>query len=297
MYHRPVMLQECLDGLAIRPDGVYVDLTFGGGGHARGILERLGPSGRLIGFDQDPDAVANAPQDTRFALVRANFRHLVRMLRLEGLRQVDGILADLGVSSHQLDDAERGFTHREDTCLDMRMSREGSPDAAGLLNSYSEQALQEVLSRYGEVRNAKTLAQALVAARRVQRLETTGQLLEILDANRMGDRHRYFSQVFQALRIEVNDEMGALQEMLQGCLEVLRPGGRLVVLTYHSLEDRPVKNFLKAATFDGSFIQDEFGHIARPFKAVTRKPLLPGGDEIRANSRARSAKLRIAEKI
>lgn len=291
------MLQECLDGLAIRPDGAYVDLTFGGGGHARGILERLGASGRLIGFDQDPDAIANAPQDARFTLVRANFRHLVRMLRLEGLRQVDGVLADLGVSSHQLDDAERGFTHREDTRLDMRMSREGSPDAAELLNNYSEQALQEVLSRYGEVRNAKTLAQTLVAARRVQRLETTGQLLEILDANRMGDRHRYFSQVFQALRIEVNDEMGALQEMLQGCLEVLRPGGRLVVLTYHSLEDRPVKNFLKAATFDGSFIQDEYGHIARPFKAVAKKPLLPGKDEIRANSRARSAKLRIAEKI
>jgi len=296
MYHVPVLLEACLDGLVKDPNGVYVDVTFGGGGHSRGILGRLSDSGRLLAFDQDPDAAANLPNDSRLKLYQANFRYLERYMRLEGSLKVDGILADLGVSSHQFDLVDRGFTHRANASLDMRMSQAGSKTASEVLMVYREEELWRMFGEYGEVRNAKTLARKVVEARDRFPLKSVDDLMVVLDGCVMGDRHRYLSQVFQALRIEVNEEMESLKEMLDGALKVLKPGGRLVVLSYHSLEDRLVKYFMKNGTFDGEQIKDDFGKIYRPFQIITKKPELANADEIRQNSRARSAKLRIAEK-
>ena len=295
-YHIPVLLRESLDALVVDPHGCYVDVTFGGGGHSRAILDRLGEKGRLIGMDQDKDAQANVPSDARFTFIPSNFRYLQAQLRLYGIRKVDGILADLGVSSHQLDDERRGFTHRVASTLDMRMNQESELTAARILNTYPEKRLWKMLEMYGEVRNAKTLASAIVTARQQWSFDSNEQLISLLERMYIGDKHRYFSQVFQALRIEVNGEIDALKEMLEAAKSVLVPGGRLVVLTYHSLEDKLVKHFMKSGTFDGMPIQDAFGNIEKPFKVITKKPLLPSNDEIRQNSRARSAKLRIAEK-
>ncbi|MCB0571651.1 MAG: 16S rRNA (cytosine(1402)-N(4))-methyltransferase RsmH [Phaeodactylibacter sp.] len=295
-YHLPVLATESVDALAIRPDGVYVDATFGGGGHSRLILERLGPQGRLLGFDQDEDAKANVPDDGRFIFVHHNFRLLKRFLRLHGIEEVDGILADLGVSSHQLDVAERGFSYRFEANLDMRMNRQGGNTAAHVLNTYEPEALQEMFSRYGEVRNARSLAQRIFAERHHRPIQTAGDFLAIVEPLVRGHRARYLSQVFQALRIEVNDEMGALEGLLQQALETLRPGGRLAVIAYHSVEDRLVKNFLKTGNIDGRVEKDYYGNIYRPFGLLSRKAIQPSEEESARNPRARSAKLRVGEK-
>lgn len=295
VYHIPVMAKECLEALDIRPDGVYVDATFGGGGHSALILAQLGDKGRLIGFDQDDDALANVLQDERFTFVHHNFRFLQRFLRLHGIRQVDGILADLGVSSHQLDEGERGFSYRFDAELDMRMNRADGITAATVLNTYDAAALQDLFSRFGEVRNSRTLAQRIVESRRAQPLHTIGDFLALLDPLVMGLRPRYLSQVFQALRMEVNDEMGALADFLTDCKAVLKPGGRLAIMSYHSIEDRLVKHFLKTGNPEGAVEQDFYGHISKPFKLITKKAVLPDAAEQKQNPRSRSAKLRIAE--
>lgn len=295
-YHEPVLLEPCLDYLNIKPDGVYVDVTFGGGGHSKMILKRLGEKGQLLGFDQDPDAEKNAPDDKRFKFVKSNFQYLKNFLRLNGITQVDGILADLGVSSHQLDQAERGFSYRFEADLDMRMNYNDGKTAADVLNEYSAEALQKVFSQYGEIRNSKTLAEAIVASRHSRKIERIGDFLSLLDPLVRGQRLRYLSQVFQALRIEVNDEMKVLEAFLQQALEVLAPQGRLVVMSYHSLEDRVVKNFLKTGNIEGTVEKDFYGNITRPFKVITKKPVIPSEKEIKENSRARSAKLRVGER-
>ncbi len=295
-YHLPVMAQPCIDGLVTNLDGVYVDATFGGGGHSRLILEHLGEQGRLVGFDQDEDALANVPEDDRFIFVQHNFRFLKRFLKLHRIREVDGILADLGVSSHQLDVPERGFSFRFDAPLDMRMNQQQEETAATLLQQLTAEELQDILSRFGEVRNAKTLAEQLVAEQRVKPIKTIGEFLAVVDPLVRGNRARYLAQVFQALRIAVNDEMGALEDFLNQCLEVLKPGGRLVVLSYHSLEDRMVKHFLKTGNVEGVQEKDFYGNINRPFKVLTKKAELPTEEEIERNSRARSAKLRVGER-
>ena len=296
-YHEPALARESIDALAIRTGGIYVDATFGGGGHSRLILNELGAEGRLLGFDQDEDALANILEDERFTFVHHNFRFLKRFLRLHRIQEVDGILADLGVSSHQLDVAERGFSYRFDAALDMRMNQQQEKTAASLANTYDADALQDVFSRYGEVRNARTLAQRIVEERRHRPIETIGAFLAVVEPVIRGHRARYLSQAFQALRIEVNDEMGALQEFLEQSLEVLKPGGRLAVITYHSIEDRMVKNFLKAGNFEGRQEKDFYGNIQRPFKVISRKAIIPSDEEVQQNPRSRSAKLRIGEKI
>ncbi|MEM7102591.1 MAG: 16S rRNA (cytosine(1402)-N(4))-methyltransferase RsmH [Bacteroidota bacterium] len=296
-YHDPVLLSESIEGLEISQNGVYVDATFGGGGHSKAILNAIGQEGRLYAFDQDEDAANNRIGDNRLIFILANFRHLKRFLKLNGIRKVNGILADLGVSSFQLDKPQRGFSYRYEAKLDMRMDKEGPLTAADIVNTYDAGQLQQLLSKYGEVRNAKTVAQALVSATATKKIKTTGDLLMILDPLVRGNRARYLAQVFQALRIEVNDEMGALEDFLSQSLEVLQPGGRLVVISYHSLEDRMVKNFVKKGTFDGQVIKDDYGNIYRPFKEVVKKTILPSQAEIDQNPRARSAKLRIAEKL
>ncbi len=296
-YHLPVLASESIESLAIVPDGVYVDATFGGGGHARLILEQLGPQGRLLGFDQDEDALANAPQDERFTFVHHNFRFLKRFLRLYGIRQVHGILADLGVSSHQLDVAERGFSYRFDAALDMRMNRQTGKSAADVLNTYEPEALQEVFGKYGEVRNARSLAERIFTERSHRPIRSIAEFLAIVAPLVRGHRARYLSQVFQALRIEVNDEMGALQEFLEQAFEVLQPGGRLAVISYHSVEDRMVKNFLKTGNVQGEQNKDFYGNIQRPFVVLTKKAMEPTEAEITQNPRARSAKLRVGQKL
>jgi len=298
-YHEPVMLSECLDGLNIRPDGIYVDVTFGGGGHSRAILEKL-TTGRLLVFDQDPDAVANAEQwkdDPRFTFIAANFRHIKRYLKLHKAEKVDGILADLGVSSHQINTPERGFSTRFQADLDMRMNPNNEKTAREVLNVRSATELQSILGRYGEVTNARTAAEAIFSARHNSPIETVNDLKGIL--MRYAPKHRenkYFAQVFQALRIEVNDEMKVLEEFLMQVPEVLNPGGRLVVMSYHSLEDRPVKNFIQKGKFDGEVEKDFYGNEIKPLKSITRKPIEATEEEVKRNPRARSAKLRIAEK-
>ena len=267
-YHAPVMLQECLEGLKIKPDGTYVDVTFGGGGHSRAILERLGPEGRLVAFDQDADAHANLPTDDRLIFVPHNFRFLKRFLKLHGIRAVDGILGDLGVSSHQFDAADRGFSFRFEADLDMRMNQGGERTAADILNEYRVAELQQVLGRYGEVRNAKTLAEAIVQQRQIRPYKRIEDLLEVCGPLIRGQKNRYLAQVFQALRIEVNDEMAALQDMLTQTREVLDQQGRLVIMSYHSLEDRLVKKFMKSGNVDGDIIKDDFGHIDRVLGAA-----------------------------
>jgi 16S rRNA (cytosine1402-N4)-methyltransferase len=293
-YHVPVMLREALEALAVRPEGVYVDCTFGGGGHGRAILERLGPSGRLVAFDQDEDARRNLPSDDRLRFIPENFRHVGRFLRLEGLVPVDGVLADLGVSSHQFDEGERGFSIRADAALDMRMDRRQSLTAADLLRDRSEGELQDILGGFGEVSNARTLARALVAARVRHPIRSVRDLLEVLEPVSKGNPHRYRAQVFQALRMAVNDETGALEEMLGQMPALIRPGGRLVVITFHSLEDRIVKRWLRGGAA-GEERDVLFGTTPEsPFEPLFRKPLEPTAEETRANPRSRSARLRAA---
>jgi len=297
VYHEPVLAKESVDGMAIRSEGIYVDATFGGGGHSALILGSLGDKGRLIAFDQDADAQANIPEDERLTFVPQNFRHLRRYLRLYGLEKVDGILADLGVSSHQFDLAERGFSFRFDADLDMRMNQREGPTAADILGAYSAADLQRLFSRYGEVRNAKTLASSIVVFRQTKPLKKIADLLQVVDPLVRGQRNRYLAQVFQALRMEVNQEWEALAEFLQQAGESLKEGGRLVIITYHSIEDRMVKNYLKSGNSEGKRVQDFYGNIYRPFRLITRKPVEPSAAEIERNPRSRSAKLRIAEKI
>lgn len=296
-YHEPVMLKECIEGLQIKSDGIYVDVTYGGGGHSRAILEQLGDDGRLFGFDQDLDASSQLIDDSRLTFVQHNFRFLKRFLKLHGVTKVDGILADLGVSSHQLNEAERGFSYRFDALLDMRMNQVGDLSASDILRDYNVDQLQRIFSEYGEVRNSKTLAEAIVEQRESREIKTVSDFLIILDPLVRGKRARYLAQVFQALRIEANDEMAALRDFLESSKEVLKPDGRLVVMSYHSLEDRYVKNFMKKGTFDGEFIKDDFGKIYRPFKVLTKKAVEASEEELKRNSRARSAKLRIAERV
>ncbi len=304
MYHVPALLKEALEALRVHPDGVYVDATFGGGGHARAILERLGKGGRLFAFDQDEQAEANAQQapfagHVGFQFVRANFRHLKRHLRAWGIGagQVSGIVADLGVSSHQLDTAARGFSFRFDGPLDMRMNPAEEKTAADWLNSSTEEELQTIFSRYGEVRNARTLARACVQFRQSVPFRTTSDLVQVCERVTIGDRLRYQAQVFQALRIAVNDEIKALEDFLRDATDLLAVGGRLVVISYHSLEDRLVKNWLKSGNVEGNPEQDFYGNIRRPFVIITRKPLEPSEAEIQQNPRVRSAKMRVGERL
>lgn len=297
-YHTPVLLKEAVDGLKIVPDGIYVDCTFGGGGHSKAILEKLGTKGKLIVFDQDSDAKKNMPNDPRIIFILQNFRHMQRFLRLHTVVSVDGILADLGVSSYQFDKAERGFSTRYNAALDMRMDQQQSLKASDVVNSYSEQRLHKIFEQYGEVTNAKTLAKTIVQVRKVTPLKTTDDLKHALRGIVKGNPDKYFAQVFQALRIEVNDELGALKEMIQQVPMLLKPGGRVVIITFHSLEDRLVKNFFRRGTFDepqeNPFINEE---KVNELKSVTKKPILPSVEEMKRNPRARSAKLRIAEKV
>ncbi len=296
MYHNPVMLQECIDGLAINSAGTYVDVTFGGGGHSRAILERLS-SGRLIAFDQDADALANAPSDPKFTLVNQNFRYLTNFLRLYKAVPADGILADLGISSWQIDQADRGFSTRYDALLDLRMDRRSGLTARQIVNQYPSEDLIRIFREYGELPNAYRIAMKLSAERGAGEISTTAQLMEILKpfAER-GRENKFFAKVFQSLRIEVNGELEVLKEMLMQTTRVLKPGGRLVVLTYHSLEDRLVKNFMKTGSFEGTETKDFFGNLIAPFRPVFRKPLTASEEELAVNNRARSAKLRIAER-
>lgn len=297
VYHIPVMLAQCTEGLAIDPNGIYVDVTFGGGGHSREILKHL-DKGHLYGFDQDSDALANAPEDPRFTFVQANFRDIKRYLRLYGVKQVDGILADLGISSHQIDEPSRGFSTRFSGNLDMRMNQSAELSAKDVLNTYEEGKLHKIFGIYGEVKNAKTLAQSIVAERAVKPFETTEGFTAFLKkfAPR-GKEYKYFAQVFQALRIEVNDEMGALEEMLLSAVELLKPEGRLVVMSYHSLEDRLVKNLMVKGKFQGEVEKDFYGNLIRPLEPVTRGAEVADEQELISNPRSRSAKLRVAKKV
>ncbi len=296
-YHIPALLNESIDGLDIRPSGLYVDVTFGGGGHSREILRRLSQDGRLVAFDQDEDAIRNAIDDPRFIFVRSNFRFLKNFLRYHGIEQVDGVLADLGVSSHHFDDAGRGFSFRFTGDLDMRMNRSARKSAADILNEYPEEKLREVFAKYGELKNAHRIASSVVAYRQTKRFSTTNDLLDVLEPFAFKDREKkILAQAFQALRIEVNGEMEALTEMLSQALEVLKPGGRLSVISYHSLEDRLVKNFFKTGNFAGEIIKDFYGNWQTPFELVNRKVIVPVMEEQEENPRSRSAKLRIAEK-
>jgi len=298
VYHVPVMLKECMDALAIKPDGIYVDVTFGGGGHSREILKHLGPQGRLFAFDQDPDALNNAIDDPRFVLIHQNFRFLRNNLRLNGVKQVDGILADLGVSSHQFDAAERGFSIRFDANLDMRMDQVAELDAKQVLNTYAEDELHRIFGMYGEILNAKTLAKTIVTARLSKSIQTVAELKEVIKKNvPKGKENKYHAQVFQALRIEVNKELEALQEFLAQTVQVLKPEGRLVVMSYHSLEDRLVKNFMAKGKFKGEVEKDFFGNEIKPFLVISRKAITANEEELLTNNRSRSAKLRIAEKL
>ena len=299
-YHLPVMLNGCMEGMAIKENGVYIDTTFGGGGHTQAILNLLGAKGRLYAFDQDEAARRNAQiiSKTSFTFIQANFRHLKKYLRLHGIEQVDGILADLGVSSYQINTAARGFSTRLEGPLDMRMSASAKLTAAKVLNDYKEQTLHQIFGQYGEVRNAKTLARAVCEARSQAPLHTTKQLADV--ARKFapkGRENKYLAQVFQSIRIEVNEELKALEELLVQSAEVLADKGRLVMLAYHSLEDRWVKNFINKGKCYGEPEKDLFGHVHKPFQVLTKKPLTPSEEEINQNPRARSAKLRIAEKI
>lgn len=298
-YHQPVLLKNCLEGLNIKPDGVYVDVTFGGGGHSNAILEKLGANGKLFAFDQDKDAAKNVPADKRLTFIPQNFMYMKNFLRMHEATQVDGILADLGVSSHQFDEAGRGFSIRFDADLDMRMNQSSEKTAAKILNEYEENKLKQIFREYGEVDNAGRLVKLIVEARMLFPIRDTERFKEIIApcTPKYNKEHQYLAKVFQALRIEVNDEMDVLKELLQQSLEVLSVGGRLVVMSYHSLEDRLVKNFMKSGNFEGEPVKDFYGNISRPFNLITRKPIVPGAEEIEKNNRARSAKLRIAEKI
>ena len=298
VYHIPVLLQESIEGLKIKPDGIYVDCTFGGGGHSKAILEKLGNNGKLIAFDQDEDARRNIPKDPRIIFVPHNFRHLQRFLKLHNISVVDGILADLGVSSHQFDEAERGFSTRHDAPLDMRMDQRQPLTAADVVTNYSEQQLHKIFEQYGEVTNSKTLARTIVELRSTQSLKSINAFKQALHGVVKGNPNRYFAQVFQALRIEVNDELGALKEMLQQIPPLLKPGCRAAIITFHSLEDRLVKNFFRRGTFqeteENPFIMSK---SVNELKVITKKPIEASEEEMRQNPRARSAKLRVVEKV
>ena len=296
-YHIPVLLMPSVDGMNIRPDGIYADMTFGGGGHSREILSRLGDGGRLLSFDQDEDAERNIVDNPHFTFVRSNFRYLKNFLRYHGIEQVDGILADLGVSSHHFDDSERGFSFRGDGPLDMRMNKRAGITAADVVNNYSEERLADIFYLYGELKNSRKIASVLAKARAIQPINTIGEFLEVIKPLFGREREKKeLAKVFQALRIEVNHEMEALKEMLCATAEVLRPGGRLVVITYHSLEDRLVKNMMKTGNVEGTMEKDFYGNVETPFRLVNNKVIVPSDEEIAENPRSRSAKLRIAEK-
>ena len=298
-YHVPVLLRESVDGLAIKPDGVYIDTTFGGGGHSREILSRLGKKGHLFSFDQDADAERNSVNDDRFTFVRSNFRYIKNWMRYYGIEQVDGLLADLGVSSHHFDDETRGFSFRYEAPLDMRMNKRAGKTAADILNEAEESQLADILYIYGELKQARRIASAIAKERTTRRIETTADLISVTEGllGSNGNEKKEMAKLFQALRIEVNHEMDALREMLNGARDLLCPGGRLSVITYHSLEDRMVKNFIKAGNAEGKVSQDFFGRIEAPFRAVNNKVITPSADEQAQNPRSRSAKLRIGEKI
>lgn len=296
-YHIPVLLNESIDGMNLHPAGIYADMTFGGGGHSKEILRRMDKNSHLYSFDQDEDAEKNIVDDSRFTFVRSNFRYLHNFLRYYGVEEVDAILADLGVSSHHFDDSERGFSFRFDGKLDMRMNKRAGMTAADIVNNYEEERLANVFYLYGELKNSRKLASALIKARAQKQIVTIGDFLEIIKPLFGKEREKKeLAKVFQALRIEVNQEMEALKEMLYAATEVLKPGGRLVIITYHSLEDRIVKNLIKTGNVEGQMKQDFFGNVQTPFRAVNNKVIVPSDEEIARNPRSRSAKLRIAEK-
>ena len=296
-YHISVLLEESVDGLDTQPDGIYVDVTFGGGGHSQEILKRLGKNGHLYGFDQDADAELNIVNDDRFTFVRSNFRYLKNWMRYYEVEQIDGLLADLGVSSHHFDDELRGFSFRFDSPLDMRMNKRAGMTAADILNTYSEEQLADVFYLYGELKNARKLASVLVKARQVSPINTTGQLVELTEKLFAREREKKeMTKLFQALRIEVNHEMDALREMLKGACQLLKPGGRLSVITYHSLEDRIVKNVMRAGNAEGKVEQDFYGKTKSPLHLINNRVTVPSAEELERNPRSRSAKLRIAEK-
>ncbi|MBO5748253.1 MAG: 16S rRNA (cytosine(1402)-N(4))-methyltransferase RsmH [Muribaculaceae bacterium] len=298
VYHIPAMLQECIDGLQISPSGTYVDVTFGGGGHSRGIIEQLGEGGKLFSFDQDLDAYANRIEDPRFTFVHSNFRYLTNFMRFHKVDKVDGILGDLGVSFHHFDEAERGFSFRADAPLDMRMNRSARVDAAQVVNTYTEEQLLRIMADYGDMRRPMPIVRAILKARDNKPVMTTGQLLDVIrPLINPKQEKKELAQIFQALRIEVNGEMDALKRFLESTLEVLRPGGRLVVLTYHSLEDRMVKNFIKTGNTEGIVDKDFFGKVNTPWRQITKGAVAPSQEEIDRNPRSRSAKLRVAELI
>ena len=296
-YHVPVLLQESVDGLDIKPNGIYVDVTFGGGGHSREILSRIGENGHLYSFDQDEDAEKNILNDNRFTFVRSNFRYLRNWMRYYGVEHIDGLLADLGVSSHHFDDETRGFSFRFDAPLDMRMNKRSGMTAAEILNNYDEEQLADIFYIYGEIKNARKVASAIIKARGTKAIETTGDLIQITESLFPREREKKeTAKLFQALRIEVNHEMEALKEMLYGAQDVLREGGRLSVITYHSLEDRIVKNIMRAGNVEGKVNQDFFGRTVAPFRQISNKVIIPNEEEQQRNPRSRSAKLRIAER-
>ena len=297
VYHIPALLSETINGLNINPNGIYVDVTFGGGGHSREILKHLGKNGRLYSFDQDLDAQKNAIDDKRFTFVHGNFRFLRNFMHFYGIEAVDGILADLGVSSHHFDDAGRGFSFRFDSPLDMRMNQKAPFTAADILNTYEEQQLASLFRIYGELNDARQLARKMAKARESQKIETTGQLIELAKPKLGKEQEKkYWAKVFQSLRIEVNNEMRALKELLVQANELLKPDGRIAVITYHSLEDRMVKNFFRSGNFDGEAEKDFYGNILSPLEAVNNKVITPSEEEMQQNPRSRSAKLRIARK-
>jgi len=296
-YHIPALLSETIEGLHIKPDGIYVDVTFGGGGHSREILSRMSENGKLIAFDQDEDALRNVIDDSRFIFVKSNFRYLTNFLRYHNVKHVDGILADLGVSFHHFDESERGFSFRFDGALDMRMNMQSQVTAASILNTYSEEKLANVFYLYGELHNSRKIASTIVKARAGQPINKIQEFVEILKPFFSREKEKKdMARVFQALRIEVNNEMKVLQELLNQSVDVLNPNGRLVVLTYHSLEDRLVKNFIRSGNFEGELEKDFFGNVLSPMKAINNKVIIASDEEIARNPRARSAKLRIAEK-
>ena len=298
VYHIPALLDACMAGLAVRPDGTYVDVTFGGGGHSRAILERLGDNGHLYAFDQDEDACVNRIEDNRFTFVRSNFRFLKNFMRYYDVDSIDGLLADLGVSFHHFDASERGFSFRFDGALDMRMNRRARTTAADVIENYTQEQLSDIFYLYGELRSARKIAGAVVSARRIQKIDTTTRLVEVVSPYiDKRQEKKELAQLFQALRIEVNQEMEALRRMLLSACELVRPGGRIAILTYHSLEDRLVKNFFKTGNFEGRAEKDFFGRIESPLRPVNNKVIVPDDDEVIRNPRARSAKLRIAEKL
>ncbi len=296
-YHVPVLLEESIDGLNLKKGGIYVDVTFGGGGHSKEILRRMDKSCKLYSFDQDEDAERNIVHDERFTFVRSNFRYLKNFLKYYGVEEVDGILADLGVSSHHFDDSERGFSFRFDGKLDMRMNKRAGMTAADILNNYDEEKLADIFYLYGELKNSRKLASVIVKRRSIKPFDTIGDFLETVKPLYGKEREKKeMAKVFQALRIEVNQEMEALKEMLYSATEMLKPGGRLSVITYHSLEDRMVKNIMKTGNIEGKMEQDFFGNVKTPYKTINNKVIVPDDDEIETNPRSRSAKLRIAEK-